>query len=90
MLRKLCIFIIFISLCGYCLWYFPNTIVDKNYLHGTVIEIIDNETDEDNIQQLQVVNVKIEEVLRAFTGSIGLIFSIPITSASYLFFRKKF
>jgi len=61
MLRKLCIFIIFISLCGYCLWYFPNTIVDKNYLHGTVIEIIDNEVDEDNIQQLQVVNVKIEE-----------------------------
>lgn len=29
------------------------------------------------------------EILRTFTGSIGLILSIPITSLLYLFFRKK-
>lgn len=61
MLPKLSLFLLFIILLGYCIMNLSFHVKDNNYLHGTVIEITENELDEINMEQIQTVNIRIDE-----------------------------
>lgn len=61
MVKRLC----FIIICFFIIGYFTNNILsiikDDNYLHGTVIEITDNQYNENSMQQIQEVSVRLDD-----------------------------